>query len=467
MSLALLLYCAAVAALLVGAAALAEGALAALRLPRRLPWVLALVGSLALPLVTPLRPAPAAEFETLGPIAGATVATTTSGDELNLFPAVATRIEAELRVARPWIAPLVGTSALVGLVTLLGSAMALRRRRVRWPLASVRGREVRLTRDFGPALVGLVRPWIALPRPTLELADERLELVLRHEEEHRRARDPWLLWFGALTAVVLMWNPFVWLQLRRLRRAIEFDCDARVLDSGVSPARYGRLLFTLQTDARSLPIPVPMFGDRGHLLEWRLMMIKRRFDTRRPLRAGVLALAAGGVVVAACDTPTPVAVDPGTDAPVAEAVVSPEITERLGLSPGEEAGLHLDNSFVPTKVDDLVVEGVVRPLDNAFTKRVPFTIHDMKEGGDARDPEVRVGEGKVVEFVLQSRIEDPGRPLVVIDGEIADQGLEALSSTEIESIEVTKGDAAREMYGTRGENGVVRITTKQAPRKQD
>src|SRR5271166_3286049 len=67
-------------------------------------------------------------------------------------------------------------------------------------------------------------------------------LAIAHERAHLDGRDPWMLAaaFGLLCA--LPWNPALWWMLRRLRGAIEIDCDARVLRSGCDLAEYGETL---------------------------------------------------------------------------------------------------------------------------------------------------------------------------------------------------------------------------------
>ncbi|UUZ46788.1 hypothetical protein LP420_23520 [Massilia sp. B-10] len=54
-------------------------------------------------------------------------------------------------------------------------------------------------------------------------------LVMAHESSHMAARDPQLLGLALLVLVAMPWNLPMWWQLRRLRHAIEVDCDARVL----------------------------------------------------------------------------------------------------------------------------------------------------------------------------------------------------------------------------------------------
>jgi TonB-dependent SusC/RagA subfamily outer membrane receptor len=56
-------------------------------------------------------------------------------------------------------------------------------------------------------------------------------------------------------------------------------------------------------------------------------------------------------------------------------------------------------------------------------------------------------------------------PLYIIDGvAAAKDAVERLQPTDIESVEVVKGTAAERIYGTRGTNGVIVITTKAGKR---
>ena len=51
-------------------------------------------------------------------------------------------------------------------------------------------------------------------------------------EEHVRTKDPLTLALGLAAVVVAPWNPLAWWQHRRLRDAVEVDCDRRVLSEG-------------------------------------------------------------------------------------------------------------------------------------------------------------------------------------------------------------------------------------------
>jgi TonB-linked SusC/RagA family outer membrane protein len=54
-----------------------------------------------------------------------------------------------------------------------------------------------------------------------------------------------------------------------------------------------------------------------------------------------------------------------------------------------------------------------------------------------------------------------GKPLFIVDGMAVDGGINYLNPVDIESVEVLKDAASAAIYGTRGANGVILVTTKQ------
>ena len=93
---------------------------------------------------------------------------------------------------------------------------------------------------------------------------------------------------------------------------------------------------------------------------------------------------------------------------------------------------------------------------------------DGDTGVDGDDPRriILKTDGGRLELVPQSPdgevLELGAEPLIVIDGVIQAPGtpVEDLDPDDIESVEVIKGAAAARLYGDRGANGVVQITTK-------
>jgi TonB family protein len=177
----------------------------------------------------------------------------------------------------------------------------LRRTRIAWRERHVDGAAVRVSENVGPAVVGLRRMDVVIPDWVLGLDAPLRSIVLRHEEEHRRARDPYLLFAAALATAMIPWNPFLWVQARRLRLAIEMDCDARVLRRHPSPERYGLLMLTIAQRRTTTPtLFAPMLSEPVTQLERRIKAMQN--ISGRVSRATIVggSLIAAAIVAFAC-----------------------------------------------------------------------------------------------------------------------------------------------------------------------
>ncbi len=58
-------------------------------------------------------------------------------------------------------------------------------------------------------------------------------------------------------------------------------------------------------------------------------------------------------------------------------------------------------------------------------------------------------------------------PLYIIDGVPVERGFANLNNNDVESVEVLKDASSAAIYGSRGSNGVIIITTKQGSRKNE
>ncbi len=246
---------------LMGSAALAiERAIALASWPRRWLWAAAMAISLAGPagiaLSTHSRPSTpvsaARSLGTLPPVHGrAAPLMVMAAPPKPMHLARDVRIPARLEASARWM--WLGSSLCLVGSYLLG-ALRLRHLRRRWPSRALGGYHVFVTDEIGPAVVGLLRPAIVLPRWLLTEPASIRDTALTHESEHIAARDPGLLLAALLLLAVTPWNLPLWWQLRRLRLAIEIDCDRRVLDTGTDGHHYANTLLRVNQQASGLPI---------------------------------------------------------------------------------------------------------------------------------------------------------------------------------------------------------------------
>jgi hypothetical protein len=167
------------------------------------------------------------------------------------------------------------------------------------------GVPVVVTDSIGPATVGLLRSRVLVPRWVLTLPGLQRQYVLRHEEEHRRAHDPRLLFAMSLPLILMPWNLAFWWQLWRLSLAVETDCDNRVVAALGDAAGYGELLFKVAQAANRGPRLQPAFlGGKG-MLERRLTKLMAPAP-RQHFQRFLAAAAACALLVLALSMPHPI-----------------------------------------------------------------------------------------------------------------------------------------------------------------
>jgi TonB family protein len=301
-------YAALLSAVVTLAAIGAEYVAAARRWPARTVWILALVISVAWPAGEPLvrsilRARAAAHVMPFAiTVLPAQVITAASGPT-----------RAEL-INRAVIALWIVASAVLFL-RLAIAVNSLRRMRRDWRSADVDGVAVRLAPNEGPAVVGLRSMEIVLPEWIVALDTHLRAMVLEHEEEHRRARDPYVLFAAAVLVALMPWNLALWFQAKRLRLAIELDCDARVLRVHPSAERYGLLMMTIAQRRSVAPtLFAPMLTEPATQLERRIAAMST--TTRRVVRAAISGgLAASIALLFACTLRSDSMTGPGATAP--------------------------------------------------------------------------------------------------------------------------------------------------------
>lgn len=502
MSAAWLAHALGVGVLLAAAGAALERGLALAGRPTRWAWLGVMVGVVALVAISPLRPSGSA-----GTPAGVVVAPAPSGLEPQVEPEVGlawagaiasafatirgafqSRLEAASRAASAVDGPgprraflglwLLASGALLALFAL--TVVRLRRARRSWPVARVGEEQVRIAPMDGPALMGIVRPEIVLPAWLLDADPDRVALVVRHEQEHARAGDHLLLAVGGVILVLLPWHPAVWWMHRRLRGAVEMDCDGRVLRRGAPKGAYGALLLDMAGRRVRLPLGASALAGVPTHLERRILAMTRKPPRHAAPGTAAFVGAASLLALLACGAELPTTteveamdvaaveatltargvypaagavryvVDGAKVAPEAARALSPERIARGEVrKSGEAEGTQL--------IQITTVDGVISPsgkLIEASSQDVPAIVAKDDGGVIVR---ARADTGEI-------RLAGPSSfdGLLIVNGEaVARDVLGRIRPGDIESIEVVKGAAATQAHDEpAARNGVIRITLK-------
>lgn len=113
------------------------------------------------------------------------------------------------------------------------------------------------------------------------------------------------------------------------------------------------------------------------------------------------------------------------------------------------------------KVDLAGSVGVVR--DKAFNEQPITNVADLFQGrvaGVTVENSAIPGGSVHIRVRGVNSISKSNDPLVVVDGIVRESGLEGLNPDDVESIQVLKDASSTAIYGSRGSNGVIIITTK-------
>jgi hypothetical protein len=320
---------------LLGVAALAgERALGHYGKPVRGVWVAAIAGSLLLPVAAYLVPAVVARLSPvsggipisavdLGALLGGT-ADAPAGGGIDVDALLTTAGSA---LAWVWIVSVLGFGTF-----LVGTYRGLRREMRGWTPGRVLESPVMMSANRGPAVVGVGRGVIVMPAWIADLEEDLLRMIFLHEQEHQRSGDHRWFALGLGAVAVMPWNPFLWWQLRRLRLAIEYDCDHRVIARGVSRRDYAEALLAVGTRLSTQSFGAAAFAERRSAVERRLRRMTRPLGRLR----GPRAVAAGGLgalaLALACGSPLPMGFD-SEQALLADAVQKVDMSARPAFIP--------------------------------------------------------------------------------------------------------------------------------------
>jgi TonB family protein len=221
---------------------------------------------------------------------------------------------------------LLTSGLLLFFVLLFSRTQHLRRR---WRTGRVAGQTVLYSDEWGPAVVGFLRPQIVLPRWCQAIDERALRFILDHELEHVRAGDLRLMILAGLFPVFFPWNLPAWWQLARLRTALEADCDLRVLGKNPGQTRsYVDLLLRVGEQSTRMRPPAVMLSEPYETLKRRIKIMTMPLP-KSPWIRGTLLAGAGAVLVAvACWAPGPT--DP---------IVEQSLATEPAVSPDEAAGV--------------------------------------------------------------------------------------------------------------------------------
>ncbi|NRD24420.1 TonB-dependent receptor [Winogradskyella litoriviva] len=127
------------------------------------------------------------------------------------------------------------------------------------------------------------------------------------------------------------------------------------------------------------------------------------------------------------------------------------LSEVVVVGYGTRKKSHLTGAISKVGGEDVAAVQVTR-VDDALAGKLSGVLIQNQNGSPGAAPKIQIRAA--------SSISSASNPLIVVDGYPISGGLETVNPNDIESLEILKDAASAAIYGSRGANGVVLITTK-------
>ncbi|MET3880703.1 M56 family metallopeptidase [Chitinophaga sp. OAE865] len=262
---------------------------------------------------------------------------------------------------------------------------------------------------------------------------EELPAILRHEKVHVQQWHSVDVVLGELNNIFYWFNPGAWLMKTAIRENLEFITDRYLLKQGVDKTAYQYNLIKVS----GIPYATAIANNFNfsHLKNRIIMMNSKKSSRYQMARYLVLGLMVGGTVLSLNYTKAP------SVHPFANVIVKDTVPPPPPAPP---------KAPPPPKVEQ-VTKGVPKPPPPPKVEQVKKT--PLKVTKDTVAPGQKGN-------VLTLRGVDPDKaPLYIVDGSPV-ESIEGIAPDGIESISVLKNKSATAIYGSRGKNGVILVTTK-------
>jgi len=247
--------------------------------------------------------------------------------------------------------------------------------------------------------------------PLLYTEDE-YEKIFSHEQVHVRQLHSLDILMAEMSLIFFWYNPFCWMIRKAIQENIEFITDQRVLSSGIDKKSYQYSLIQISTLS-----PPSYLGNHFNFknLKKRIVMMNKKQSSKMQLGKYVFiipAIVLGTLVFG-----------------VSKAYEQEGIQEKFQQNIKTNADLPEPAAGMEEK------EAVVVQSSQSDGHKAAVVTNDT--------------------FPLEIQ------PLVIVDGSIApNDALSKLNSADIHSIAVIKDASAMNIYGSKAENGVIKVTTK-------
>lgn len=324
-------------------------------------------------------------------------------------------------------------------------------------------------------------------KKSISMEDESGRKILQHEIAHIREKHSWDRLFSQLICSIFWMNPFNWIIQKELQNIHEFIADRDAVGSGEVDA-FAKMLLQTHYGNHFLN---PSHSFYYSSIKRRIIMLTTsqapKYAYHRkvavlPMLAFILALFS--IQLSAQETKAKKAKAQSTAAKEQKLAATqytvtmrPDSTTFSDPKTGKKVFSVATRDMPPPPPPAAAPGAPTPPMPPAAPESISISKLNgnidsssivMKGTRDGKQITVIVkGSNKNISpqeqgnIVLKPSSGDKIKPLIVIDGVITSEiNLNDLNPTNIQSMNVLKGEGAKVKYGEKGANGVVEITTK-------
>lgn len=265
--------------------------------------------------------------------------------------------------------------------------------------------------------------------------DAELKDIFKHEDIHVKGLHSLDILLFEIILVCCWYNPFVWFMRRAIRQNLEFLTDQQVLNKGIDKQTYQYSLLNVSKKGTSIGLS-NQFNFK--LLKRRIMMMNKKRSSKIELSKYAFLL--------------PIFLLTGAAFTVSKAEGSIEgVVEKAN----ETTLLKLDDQQQDSTLSVKMVGEAGKVLqEDIRTDTIKIDTSRSKKTANLLSDQIG-------SLRLRGTSDVIGNLLFVLDGVVVSKKeLDAVAPEEIESIAVLKDKSATAIYGEKGKNGVVLLTTK-------
>ena len=287
-----------------------------------------------------------------------------------------------------------------------------------------------------------------------------LSAIILHEKIHETSTHSVDILLSEFFKILLWFNPFSWLFCRAVKENIEFEVDRVLLHQGIDCKEYQYSLLKLSSVKNQI-ILTNHFNLSN--LKTRIIMMNKNQSSRYGLAAYALVIP----LILLCMV---FSYAFAQDKPIIDTVKSITKLQLTNVQQKPEKTPDKALIILDGKVIDKAKMDAMNPDDiysvNILKGKDATDIYGKKgKNGVVLITSKKPGTEKTMSYsyvVSDSAMKHMGKPLYIINGKEAEDGIKDLDPSRIKSISVFKDSKATTLYGDKGKNGVITVTLKDA-----